>query len=482
MNKAETSKLSVSLHKNLVYIQELFHLSSDLKVRSFKIKDNIVRDGAILYFDAITDTKNIQEHLLTPLLKVGKIDNIEDVISCHLSLMDVSSVTSYDEISTGLSEGKTIVIIEGFDQAILANSTDWQMRAVTEPDTQRSAKGSMIGFNEQLNVNINLLRNMIQMPNLKVETRKVGSKSKTDVAIIYIDEFVDQSILEETRRIISEIDVTYLLEARVIEDAIEKKPKLFPLVFTCERADVSVSALFEGRVVILINGVPYALIVPTLFLHYFHQPDEYNTKSGRFSKRLLRFVCWFVSIFSLGFYITLVRFHPHWIRHPFDDKLLTQSDTLFPILLEIMFLLFLFELLTEASLRIPKATIILLSLIGAIVVGQTSVETKLIHPLTLVVVGINYLTSINIASGGLFGAMRTLRIFFLLLGYFFGVTGMIIGFIIVTVYMASLKSLGVPYLAPFFPFRFKEMKDSLYRGNLQNLINSKHTYPHKVKE
>ncbi|KQL36343.1 hypothetical protein AN960_17155 [Bacillus sp. FJAT-25509] len=125
-----------------------------------------------------------------------------------------------NQIYLALTKGKALILIDGFDQGILADSADWQKRALTEPDTQRIGKGSLVGFNEQLKVNVNLLPNMIQTRDFAVENFSLGKKSKTDVAIVYIDEFVDKKVLEETRRKIKEIDVTYLLEARVIEDAL----------------------------------------------------------------------------------------------------------------------------------------------------------------------------------------------------------------------------------------------------------------------
>ncbi|PEJ57627.1 hypothetical protein CN601_16895 [Bacillus sp. AFS017336] len=237
--------------------------------------------------------------------------------------------------------------------------------------------------------------------------------------------------------------------------------------------------MFEGRVVILVNGNPSCIIVPCLFLKNIHQPDEYFSKSGRFGYRFMRLFGGFLSVFLLGLYVSMERFHHNWIPHHFAKKLLSSSDTLFPILIEIFFVLILFQFLTEAALRIPKSTVIIVSLIGAIVVGQTAVSAKLIHPLTLIIVGTNFLATIVIAAGGLYGTVLILRFIFLLLGYFFGVTGILIGFIILIAYMASLKSLGVPCLAPFIPFQWNEMKDGLIRGDLRKLINSKHTYQTK---
>lgn len=482
MNTIEQSSLSVSLNKNLQRVKEQFDASSDLKIRRIQMKDDVIREAVILYVDGITDTQNMQENILSPLLQIRRIDSIEGIVLNHLSVMDVSVETTFDKILTGLSKGKAVVLIDGFNEGILADSSDWRMRAVTEPSTQSTTNGPMVAFTEQSKVNLNLLRNMIQTSDFKVETIQVGRKSKTDVSIVYLDEFVDKCVLEEAREKIKKIDVTYILELSVIEDAIEEKTKLFPLVHPSERPDVTVSSLFEGRIAIFLNGSPFALIVPTLFFDFFQKPDEYYSKAGRFSFRMMRIFSWILSNILLGVYVTMVRFHHDWLPSPFDKKLLTESDTLFPILMEVLFLLFLFQLLMEASVRIPKSIVLLISLIGAIVVGETSVTAKLIHPLTLIVVGVNFLASIAISAGGLWRSVLTLRMLFLLAGYFFGLKGIVIGMVILIVYMASLKSLGVPYLAPFIPFRPKEMKDAFIRGDLRKLINSKHTYPHKDKK
>jgi len=479
VNNLEQTNLNVSLDKNINFLKEQFNQSTDFKIRQLTINDEVIRDAAVLYLDGITNIEAIQDNILAPLLRVIKFDSMDAIITRHLLAADVMKVTSNEEVLAGLSKGKTLILIDGYNEGILADTAEWQMRSVTEPDTQRSMKGSLVGFNEQLKVNVNIIRNTVQSHKLSIENLQIGNETKTDVSIIYMDGFVDRKILEETRKRIIELDVIYLLEARVIEDALEGKKTFFPTVFTSERPDVTVSALYEGRVAILVNGIPYSIIVPALFLHYFHQPDEYNTKSGRYGNRFMRLFSWVFSIFLLGLYVTIFRFHQDWIPAHFAKIFFKKSDTLFPVIVEILFVMLIFQLLTEASLRIPKSTVIIVSLIGAIVVGQTAVTAKLIHSMTLIVVGLNFLSSISIAAGGLYGSVLTLRFVYLFLGYFFGLKGLLIGFIIMIAYMASIRSLGVPYLAPFIPFHPKEMKDALFRGDLRKIINSKHTYPHK---
>ena len=317
MNNLEQSTLNVSLDKNINYLKEQFNQSTDLKIRQLTINDEVIRDAAVLYLDGITNIEAVQDNILAPLLRVIKFDSMDVIITRHLLAADVMKVTLNEEVLAGLSKGKTLILIDGYNEGILADTAEWQMRSVTEPDTQRSVKGSLVGFNEQLKVNVNIIRNRIQSHKLSIENLQVGNETKTDVSILYMDGFVDQKVLEETRKRIKELDVIYLLEARVIEDALEGKKTFFPTVFTCERPDVTVSALYEGRVAILVNGIPYSIIVPSLFLHYFHQPDEYNTKSGRYGNRFMRLFSWLFSIILLGAYVTIVRFHQDWVPDHF---------------------------------------------------------------------------------------------------------------------------------------------------------------------
>ncbi|MFF2876442.1 spore germination protein [Gottfriedia sp. NPDC057991] len=258
MDQLQSSTLSISLHKNIKLIKDSFHQTSDLKIRPFTMNDEVLRNAAILYIDGFTDTKNLQEYILTPLLNIHHIESIEAVVTRNISIIDVTVATNCDEIKVGLSKGKALVLMDGFSEGILADSADWKMRSLTEPDTQRSSLGPLVGFNEQLTVNVNLLRNIVQTPDFTVETFTIGNKSKTNVSIMYIDEFVDQNVLEETRKKVTSINVTYLLEARVIEDALEEKKVLFPLVFTSERPDSTVFAFLKaGDVIVTHDGVKH---------------------------------------------------------------------------------------------------------------------------------------------------------------------------------------------------------------------------------
>ena len=223
MNNTEQPTLLVSLEKNIHYLEEKFNNSTDLKIRPLTVNDEVIRDAAVLYLDGITNTQTIQDNILSPLLRIIKFDSIDAIITRHLLVADVAKVSSNQDVLDGLTKGKTLILIDGYNEGILADTADWQMRSITEPDTQRSMKGSLVGFNEQLKVNVNILRNIVQSHKLSIENLQVGNEVKTDVSILYMEGFVDERILEETRKRIKEIDVTYLLSRIVAMSVCEPR-------------------------------------------------------------------------------------------------------------------------------------------------------------------------------------------------------------------------------------------------------------------
>ncbi|MEH6940167.1 spore germination protein, partial [Bacillus sp. JJ664] len=331
-------------------------------------------------------------------------------------------------------------------------------------------------------VNLNLIRSYIQSPDLCVESKQIGHFAKTDLSIVYIKNKVDKIALEEVRTRISTLDIEYVLEPRVVEDALEgRKKTIFPLVFNTEMPDVTAAALYEGRIAVLVNGTPLASIVPSLFVQHMTQPTEYYSKVGRFSNRLLFMFSYFLTFCLPGIYLAIANFHSKWFPTKFAKKYFTHSDTILPYLLEITLLLIILYLLSLASFRIPSDLIIVASLVGTMVVSTTAVDAKLIHPLSLIIVGISFLTNLLFITGGMANAITPLRFIFIIVGNFLGLTAIGIGIICLLIYMSRLRSVGVPFLAPIIPFRPQEFKDVFYRGDLKKLINSPHKYPHDDK-
>lgn len=225
----------------------------------------------------------------------------------------------------------------------------------------------------------------------------------------------------------------------------------------------------------IVDGYPFAIIVPALFIDFIQAPDDYHISMGRFTNRIMRLIAFILGVYLPGVYIAIANFHKDDLPNKIS-KALISKDELLPTFWEIFILLLLIRMLVDVSFRLPNSAVILVSLIGTIVIGETAVTAKLIHPVSLIVIGITALSSFLVDNRGLVGADATLRILFLIIANFFGFNGLIIATTILIIYMVSLKSVGVPYLSPLIPFKMQEFKDTFYREDLQKLINSKHTY------
>ncbi|WP_088041924.1 spore germination protein [Bacillus sp. EAC] len=480
---------TISLNKNIEVIKETLNNTADLSIRPLQIGGAQKYEGVLLYIENLVDSQAIRDNIISPLLQIRNSNELDhqnvmkSLAYHHIQSPSVEISQSIKTAVNGIVRGKTLLMVAGFDQIVIAETTQWQQRSVEQSSRQRSPAGPMIGLSEQLKVNINLIRNFILSPNLVVEMKQIGRFAQTDLSIVYLKDKVDTIALEEVRSRIDLLDVEYVLESRVIEDVLEgRKKSIFPLVFNTEMPDIAAAALYEGRIAVLVNGTPQAIIVPSLFVQYMAEPNEYYTKNGRLSNRFILFFCYFLSILLPGIYVAVANFHEDWLPIKFAKKYFTHSETILPFFGEVSLLLLILYIMSLISFRIQTDLIIVASLVGTMVISTTAVDANLIHSLSLIIVGISFLTNMLFATGGMNNAAFSLRFLFLIFGSFFGLTAIGIGVIFLIIYLSLLRSVGVPYLAPIIPFRPQEFKDVFYRGDLKKLINSPHKYPHDDKE
>jgi len=474
--------LQSELQINIDRIKMSFNDTADLVIREIRFGLKKEMTLKVVYLDGIIDTKLLQESVILPLVETLNINKtqskelINHVSNTILTTPNVKTTKSYQKLLGAIIHGNAILLIDGFHEVIIVEVTEWAERALEESLGERSPIGVALGFSEKAKTNINILRGIIKTEQFCVQKMTFGTKAKTDVFLLFIDDIVDKGILNEVRNRIKKLDVKYILESRIVEEIVEGKPKsIFPLTLSSERPDKAASALFEGRVIVMVDGTPHAIIAPTLFAEFFQAPDEYYGRYGRFSMRLLRFSAFLSTIFLSGIYISLDKHGKEHIPNKLYEALLTKDEIL-PTFWEVVLLNILFTLFFDASFRATKGAVLLISILGAILLGETAVSANLIHPVGLLVVGFSFISAL-LTNKGLGGAFTTLRTCFILIGYYLGSNGMFIGITLLIMYMISLRSIGVPYLSPFIPLNFKELKDTLYRGNLKTLTNSKHSYP-----
>ena len=470
-----------SLQENISNIKNTFHHTSDLIVRKIKTGSEGSFEINIVYLDGIIETDRIQQYVIKPLLEPFKTVElkeslIDEINERLIESADVNTTNQYNILVDAIVQGNTIILIDGYQKGIIIPSANWKGRSLEESHGERSPKGPIVGLTELMKTNINLIRGTVKTPDLCVEAMEFGTISKTSVSILFIEGTVDKGILMEVRKRLKSLKVKYLLNSKVVEYVLEGKPRtFFNLARVTDRIDGVVSSLYEGRVAVIVDGFPYAIIAPTLFMDMFQAPDEYHEKMGWFTNRFIRMICFILAVYLPGVYVAIANFHKDDLPNKISKAIITK-DELLPTFWEIALLLFFIRVLLDSSFRIPKSAVIMLSLIGTIVVGETAVTAKLIHPVSLILVGITAISSYLLANRGTLAAENLLRFIFLIIANFFGFNGMIIVATIQIIYMVNLKSLGVPYLSPLIPLRIHELKDTFYRGDLQTLINSKHTY------
>jgi spore germination protein len=339
-------------------------------------------------------------------------------------------------------------------------------RSVSEPTSERAIKGSRAGFVEGLKSNIALLRNVIKDPNLKVRISPIGLRSRTNVAIVYLANLANPEVVDEVRSRLDSVDIDRVFAAGQLEVFLQDTwITLFPLTETTERVDRTALAIVAGRVVIVVDGTPFVIIVPATLNYMMISPEDYNQYWLPSSAlRLFRVLGTILSLLLPPFYIALTSFHPEM----FPVKLLISIGTArlktpFPAIVEAIGMEVAIEIIREAGLRLPAPLGQTIGVVGVIVVGQAAIQASLVSPLLLIVVALTTISSFTIPAYDLASAIRFLRFPMMLMAAFFGLYGIIIGVSVVLAHLVTLKSFGAYYLSPFAPQRVEEMKDSVIR-------------------
>ncbi|WP_404445784.1 spore germination protein [Sutcliffiella horikoshii] len=482
------NSIHTDFEENIKDLQKSFHHTSSLSIRKLQMGTENTVYVTLMYMEEIADTDKIETNIIEPLLAFdGELEwddfLVENVAQKIVKTAGINIASTLNELTDALLNGNTIMLIEGYSKGIIAKNAQRKERSLEQVVSERSPRGGMVGLTEKLDTNIGLLRGMIRTSNFCIDSMDIGGLSKTAISILYIQGVVDQDVLTEVRRRIDNLKVNYVLEAKLIEEAMENPTKdfLFTMSENTERPDVITSSLYDGKVVVMVDGNPYGIILPGLFVSALQAPDEYNQKLGRFSIRFIRLISFIMTIYIPSVYVVMSKFYSDQLPKNVAETLFKGDELLSPFWSMIV-LFFLLTVLADAIFRIPQSAIIFVSLLATIAIGETAVSAKIIHPFSLILVAVTYLTSLLFASKQMAAPTNALRFAFLWIGNFYGISGVIIGTTILIIYMVSRRSVGVPYLTPIIPFRIEEFHDTFFRGRLEKINNSKHSYPNMEGE
>ncbi len=467
--------ISPNLNWNLDHIKAIIGNSSDIVIRHVKAGQSGLIEIGVIYTDGLADKTFVQDYVLdTLMVKIREVDvdqsihtDLFELIKVYtLPIGEVKEITRFETLFFHFLSGDTILIVDGFPKCLVIGSRGWADRGVQEPSSQTVVRGPKDGFSETLRTNTALIRRRIKDPNLWLETKQLGKKTKTDVAIMYLKGVASDKIVKEVHSRLDKIKIDAVLESGYIEELIQDSTFTpFPTVFNTERPDTVAAAILEGRVAILVDGTPFVLVVPALLINFFQASEDYYQRFDIATLiRLLRYLSFFLALLTPSAYIAVTTFHQEMLPTPLLISLAAQRDGVpFPAIVEAILMEITFEILREAGVRMPRAVGSAISIVGALVIGQAAVEAGIVTATMVIVVSLTAISSFVSPTFNMGIAVRILRFGFMILAGTFGLFGIILGLIAMVLHLSSLRSFGIPYLSPNAPFILDDQKDNFLR-------------------
>jgi spore germination protein len=462
---------------NLELVKNEIGQNWDVHYREFNIGRTRIR-SCLIFVDGLADKDLINKQIMTSLmanfsseykleLSSVKGSNLNEFVKNQvLPISKVEEVGSIKELAAKVLIGATALLIDGSSDVLILGTTKLKTRAIEEPVSEPLVRGPRSGFTESLRDNTSLLRGNGENKNLKLVNFKVGKRVKKDLVVAYINDIADPQLVQEVEARIRKIDIDNVPESGYIEQLIEDNYlSPFPQVQSTERPDRVVAALMEGRVSILLDGTPFALIVPVTFSMMLQSPEDYYERwiPGTLI-RLLRYLAAILSLFSPALYIAFISFHPGMIPTKLAISILgSRAQVPFPALIEALFMEISIEILREAGLRLPKPIGPAMGIVGGLIIGEAAVQAGIVSPMLVIIVSVTAISSFAIPQYNAGIALRSLRFVAMIFSALLGLYGVIIFFLLLTSHLVKLKSFGVPYVSPAVPYRLSDWKDFMVR-------------------
>lgn len=469
-----SSGLSKNLDENTEMLQTILGNSPDVILREFTCGSEQELKIALFFLDGMANKAIINESIIRPLIydthmfddkKARVINDVEDIQNYLVSVGDVKKLDSIADMVAGFLYGDTLLLLDGCSEVLLIDTKGWESRGIQEPSSDQVVRGPREGFTETIRFNTALLRRKILNPNFTVEQMVIGEKTRTNVAIVYLKGVVNPKTVTELKHRLSRIKTDAILESGYIEQFIEDAPfSVFSTVGNSEKPDIAAAKILEGRIAILVDGTPFILTVPMLFIEGFQAAEDYYSRPYYASiVRMLRFIAFFISLLAPAVYVALTTFHQELIPTSLIITMAAASEgTPFPALLEALGMIIMYEILREGGVRLPSQVGQALSIVGALVIGQAAVEAGLIGAPMVIVIAVTSISSFLVVSHT--DALAMLRFLLLILAGILGAFGIIIGLLGILIHLSALRSFGVPYLSPISPLTLRDLKDVFIRA------------------
>lgn len=429
--------------------------------KDYKIKELFV-DGKKMYLvfnEVLCSTSMINDFILDNLLSLSRrqLKNIPSALpDANIIPIEEKDIFSF------VNQGFAVVVAKRLYAIEVRATLD---RGVTSVQSELSITGPKDSFSENFNINLGLIRRRIKTTKLESLDMEVGRYTRTRVAVLGVKGIVKDGLVKKVVSQLKRISIDGIIDSSYLKSYLEGDHSLFPTVMMTERPDRASMALLEGKVVVITDLSPYALILPSFFLDYFHTVDDYYQKNLNTSFiRVVRVIAFFVAIFLPAIYIAVTTRNYDLV--PYRLLLILKAGRTFvpfAAYIEALFMIVAFEILKESDIRMSATTGSAVSILGGLILGDAAVSAGIVSPIMIIIIAISSIAALIFPSNELVNAIRFYKISILLLSAFFGIYGVVIGAIFLFYKLLSMKSFQFSYLSPIIPFDRYEWKDSFLR-------------------
>lgn len=478
MGDAKT-RISTDLQLNIDRYQRLFADCADIKMRRMALGQNKSRECFIAYIEVSVSNMLLETTALgRALAYLGEAPDEEVNSVLDKNAMGISDVTPFlyvEDAAQGMLTGDAILFVDGYDKALKIADKGYPGAAIKEPDSEKSIRGSREGFTDSIKMNTALIRKRLRSTRVRVKELEQGVRSHTKVDMVYMQDLANPMVLEEIQKRLEAYEIDGVLDSGVIEQLAERKwYSPFPQFQTTQRPDRAALSVMEGRVVVLSDNSPVALILPTDFNSFIKTSDDYYNRFEEATfARILRYFAVFFSMALPSLYLAVTNFHTQILPTPLLLSFWeARIGVPFPAALEVILMELSFELLREAGVRLPGAMGNTIGIVGGLIIGQAAVDANIVSPIVVIVVAFTALCSFSIPNEEFAFSFRILKFFLIIMSAWLGFFGLLVGLLVILIHLSRLKSFGIPYLMPFVGADlsgYEDERDSIWRAPFRRL-------------
>ena len=427
----------------------------------YKTKELIINKQKIIliYNDILVNKEMINKEILSKIKDLSK-KQIQS-LNKYLPNINTEKIKKKD-INNKLNNSNLILIINNNIYSIETKIiTD---RAISPSTNELNITGPKDSFNENINTNINLIRKRIKSKNLILKESIIGKETNTKISLLYMNNIANDKLINEIQNKINNINIDGIIDSSYIKKYLDTN-KLFPTIIQTERPDKASIALLEGKCIILVENSPYALILPSFFLDFFHTPDDYYQKNINTTFiRLIRLCAFLISLLTPAIYIATTTRNYNLLPYKLLIMLkVGRTFVPFPAYIEAFFMIVCFEILKETDIRMSQTSSSAVSILGGLILGDAAVSAGIVSPIMIIVIAISSISGLIFSSLELSNALRTYKILLLILSSVLGIYGVLIGLIYLIINLINTKTFNYKYLSPIYPFNKNEIKDSFIK-------------------